>query len=334
MKSHFECKQASSSLSMSKHELAKMQLKDHCTPKYEDELCKGCLKGQQIPSPHSNLQITNIGNVHCKTEDGSTHNKENDNMSPRLTAWDREVQNLQDSELQEDSGYFSPMLNRQSVYESEQHGDLIICESPIGFSLESQDLLQIEKKSLQPVLCFEEVVCSTLKKSAKRNSKVCRNIVDTVKKTFPLHNLIGRRMGLDRLDILGELFQRSFRHLLAKILRHFGDKDLINVARVSKTWKKIIEKDRWAFQMYSTALRSDLEARPSCVAMREHVLRRKNLASIQKAASPVPGSSKKATKAPNHLKEEIAPRSRHAEFTEARLALMCWFTTYVSTCSN
>ncbi|XP_030051368.1 F-box only protein 5 [Microcaecilia unicolor] len=316
MKSHFECKQASSSLSPSKHEAAKIQLKDHCTPKYEDEFCKSCLKGQQIQSLHSNLQITNIENVHSKTEDRSIHNKENEDMSPKLTDWDHEVQHLKCSELQEDSGYFSPQLNRESIYVSEQHSDLIICESPTGFSLESQALSQIEKESLLPVLCFEEVVCSTLKKSSKRNPKVYCNIIDKVilKKKFP--HLIGKRMGLDRLDILGELFQRSFIHLLAKILRHLSDRDLINFARVSKTWKKIIEKDRWAFQMYSTALRSDLEARPSSVGTKEYVLRRTALASIQKAAVPVPGSSKKSTKTSNHLKEDIAPRSRHAEFTE------------------
>ncbi|XP_029452424.1 F-box only protein 5 isoform X2 [Rhinatrema bivittatum] len=316
MKSHFDCKRANSSLSHSKYEPAKTQLKDACTPKYEDEWCGGCLKEQQTPSPHGDLQITNLENVYCTAEEGPSHNKENENVSSRLI--DHEVQDLECSELQEDSGY-SSLLHNQSIFVTEQQSDTILCNTPTHFPLESQTPLQNVNKNLLPALSFEEVVCSTLKKNAKRNQKMDWDFVDRVisQRNFGLQNLIGRGMGLDRLDILGELFQRSIRHLLAKILRHLSERDLINVARVSKTWKKIIETDHWAFQMYSTAVNSDLEARLSShIARREYVLCRTALASIQKAATSASGSSKKATrsKASNQL-------SRYAEFTEAAKTL-------------
>lgn len=88
--------------------------------------------------------------------------------------------------------------------------------------------VQLSKKTLLPVLYYEEMVCSTLKKSGKRNLKSWTALDKAVfEENFELHNLIGKKMGVDRIDILAELFRKNLKHILASILKHLGEMDLI-----------------------------------------------------------------------------------------------------------
>ena len=85
------------------------------------------------------------------------------------------------------------------------------------------------QKNLLPALHFEKVVCSTLKKNCKRNPKIdWEKLKEFISSgNFRLQNIIGRKMGLECVDILSELFRRGLKHLLANILTQLSEMDLI-----------------------------------------------------------------------------------------------------------
>ncbi|KFQ34360.1 F-box only protein 5, partial [Mesitornis unicolor] len=245
------------------------------------------------------------------------HNKENKQVTQRFDESIYEMEALENNKFNEDSGY-SSMLSHQYA-EPIDHEDSIplagnLCDTPKHCLMKDQNHAQFSKKTLLPVTHYEEMICSTLKKSGKRNLKSWA-VVDRIvfRGKFELGNLIGRKMGLDRIDILAELFQKNLKHVLANILRHLGEIDLINFARVSTKWQKILQEDKWIFQMYSKAVRnlSNSTKAPEHAATREYVLYRTALASIQKATPPnnlnKKGTRSKASK--NH--------SRLVEFSEA-----------------
>ncbi|XP_069776518.1 F-box only protein 43 [Narcine bancroftii] len=59
-----------------------------------------------------------------------------------------------------------------------------------------------------------------------------------------LCRLIGRKMGLEKVDILKELLNRNLMHVLTIILCCLTVEDICRVWKVSKVWKKIIKQDQ------------------------------------------------------------------------------------------
>ncbi|XP_075452617.1 F-box only protein 5 [Ascaphus truei] len=289
--------------------------------KYEQEPCKGCAKSGEGQPSESSLNTLAQKHVNVLTEDRPVYNKEN--LLQRLG--ESEANDVECSGLQ-DSGY-SSILHSDSP---DQEEDSIVsgepvCDTPQQLSKQNQRHFQAPSTNLLPVLRFEEVVCSTLKKTAKRSPKVDWDVVDEVvsQGCFGLENLIGKSMGLERLDILGELFQRDFKHLLTKILRHLSEIDLINVVSVSTTWRKILQRDRWAYHIYNTAPKElgDNEAKLTVhAATRDVPLCRVPLSTVQKVASASCSIVKKKLSKQNN-KIGGASRSRHTEFNEVAQTL-------------
>ncbi|XP_032002039.1 F-box only protein 5 isoform X3 [Hylobates moloch] len=253
MKCDFNCNHVHSGLKLVKpDDIGRLV---SCTPAYLEGSCKDCIKDYErlscIGSPIVSPRI-----VELETESKPLHNKENQHVQQTLNSTN-EIEALETSRLYEDSGYSS--FSQQSGLSEHEEGSLL--EENFSDSLQSC-LLQIQSpdqfpnKNLLPVLHFEKVVCSTLKKNAKRNPKVDREMLKEIiaRGNFRLQNIIGRKMGLECVDILSELFRRGLRHLLATILAQLSDMDLINVSKVSTTWKKILEDDKGAFQLYSKAI--------------------------------------------------------------------------------
>lgn len=157
---------------------------------------------------------------------GPDNNKENQRVQKLLNS-SSEIEELEASRLYEDSGYSS------FTHQSEQEDGILILENFRNSTqprlLQSQSPDQYPNKHLLPVLHFERVVCSTLKKNSKRNPKVDREMLKEViaSGNFRLQNIIGKKMGLEHLDILTELSRRGFKHLLANILTKLSGMDLI-----------------------------------------------------------------------------------------------------------
>uniref|UniRef100_A0A452QW60 F-box protein 5 n=1 Tax=Ursus americanus TaxID=9643 RepID=A0A452QW60_URSAM len=223
-----------------------------------------CLEGSYKDCIKDYVRLSDIGSpivspkiVELETENENKpfHNKENQHVQQILNR-SNEIEELETSGPYEDSGYSS--FSQQSGFNEHEEGSLPLdnfTDSPQS-CLQMQSPDQYPSKNLLPALHFAKVVCSTLKKNAKRNPKIdwekLKEFISS--ENFKLQNIIGRKMGLECVDILSELFRRGLRHLLANILTQLNDMDLINVSKVSTTWKKILEDDKGAFQLYNKAI--------------------------------------------------------------------------------
>ncbi|XP_035955297.2 F-box only protein 5 isoform X2 [Halichoerus grypus] len=218
---------------------------------YEDCI-KDYVRLSDIGSPVVSPRIVE---VETENENKPFHNKENQHVQQILNS-SNEIVELETSGPYEDSGYSS--FSQQSGFNEHEEGSLPLenfSDSPQS-CLQMQSPDQYPSKNLLPALHFAKMVCSTLKKNAKRNPKIdwekLKEFISS--ENFKLHNIIGRKMGLECVDILSELFRRGLRHLLANILTQLNDMDLINMSKVSTTWKKILEDDKGAFQLYNKAI--------------------------------------------------------------------------------
>ncbi|XP_037248726.1 F-box only protein 5 [Falco biarmicus] len=298
----------------------KTRLEESCPSNYEEGFCQSWdEEPQQILLSDSHHVATR--NLDLEDEGRPVHNKENKQVIQRLDEGIYETEALENSKFNEDSGYSSMLSNQYA--DAIEHEDSIplagnLCGTPKHCLMKNQNQAQFSKKTLLPVIHYEEMICSTLKKSGKRNLKSWAAVDRIVfRGNVELCNLIGKKMGLDKIDFLAELFKKNLKHILANILKHLGEMDLINFAKVSTTWRKILQEDKWSLEIYNRAMEnlSNGTKASEQAATREYVLYRTALSSIQKAAPPnnltKKGTRSKASK--NH--------SRLMEFSEAAKTL-------------
>ncbi|XP_022609291.1 F-box only protein 43 [Seriola dumerili] len=110
--------------------------------------------------------------------------------------------------------------------------------------------------SLTPALQLVHAMCQqkayvfagqspSLKEQLKSTAELAKTPV-TFRTTMPLAGLIGRKMGLGKMDILTELKKRSLRHILAVILSHLTSEGIYRCGRVCKSWNEIIQHNKQA----------------------------------------------------------------------------------------
>ncbi|XP_012499050.1 PREDICTED: F-box only protein 43 [Propithecus coquereli] len=105
-----------------------------------------------------------------------------------------------------------------------------------------------------------------------------------------LAGLIGKKMGLEKLDILTELKYRNLQHILAMVLDSLTAESLCSVWKVSRNWREIVVQDKRANRrrkFYITQLKTDSEGAVLNVedaATRLHLLNRSALRSVQAQA--------------------------------------------------
>ncbi|EDL03567.1 F-box only protein 5 [Mus musculus] len=248
-------------------------------------------------------------------------NKENQRVQNTLDS-SNETEELEASRLYEDSGY-------SSFTQSDRDDGILILEnfrnSPQARLLPSQSPDQHPNKTLLPVLHFERVVCSTLKKNGKRNPKVDREMLKEViaSGNFRLQNIIGKKMGLEHLDILAELSRRGFVHLLANILTKLSGMDLVNLSKVSRIWKKILENNKGAFQLYSKTMQRVIESSKLSLhaTTRGYVVGRAALTCVQKSSTWAPPKKDVQIKSSSQRGQRVSTYSRHNEFVEVAKTL-------------
>lgn len=230
MKRDFDCASLSPGFAPLKCAVEKARLEKSCLLNYKEGFCKSCAEEHQ--------KILLSDSYHAATrnpdlEDGGRpiHNKENSQVTQRLDEGICEMEAMESSKFNEDSGY-SSMLSTHYA-DAIEHEDSLplagnLCGTPKHCLMKNQNQEQFSKKTLLPVIHYEEVICSTLKKTGKRNLKSWAAVDRIVSRgRFELCNLIGKKMGLDRIDILAELFQKNLKHILGNILRHLSEMDLV-----------------------------------------------------------------------------------------------------------
>ncbi|NXS61166.1 FBX5 protein, partial [Brachypteracias leptosomus] len=320
MKCDFDCMSLRAGFAPLKSTVEKTRLEESCPLNYEESFCKSCAEEhQKIFLSDSHPAATR--NSDLEDEGRPIHNKENKQVAQRIDEGIYEMEALENSKSNEDSGYSSLLSNQYA--DAIEHEDSIplagnLCDTPKHCLMKNQNEAQLSKKTLLPVIHYEEMVCSTLKKSGKRSLKSWAALDRIVfRGKVELCNLIGKKMGLDRIDILAELFQKNLKHILGNILRHLSEMDLINLAKVNTTWQKILQEDKWIFQMYGKAVKNVFKGTKASehAATRESVPCRAALASIQKA-TPALTLKKRCTRS-----KASKNHSRLMEFSEAAKTL-------------
>ncbi|XP_067844360.1 F-box only protein 5 [Heptranchias perlo] len=176
--------------------------------------------------------------------------------------------------LSQDSGYLSS-LNGSSLSNSPEGqpcdeeeakvgpaGVLHVHSVAGGSGLETKSAEPLEKSlrhpkwHLLPALQVGRAVCQRMGQAKGRvgvDQSMLREILP--EQSFNIGNLIGRKMGLEHVDVWKELLERGFPHLLIKLLNYLSGSDLRNCVKVSKTWRRIILQDKWASQVLKKASR-------------------------------------------------------------------------------
>ncbi|NXQ21186.1 FBX43 protein, partial [Peucedramus taeniatus] len=100
--------------------------------------------------------------------------------------------------------------------------------------------------SRTPALKIVHEIC--LQRQTLHQKQISENIDGT--EIFALDHvlpgLIGKKMGLEKLDILTELKDRNLKHVLAIVLDALTVESLCSIWKVSKSWREIIVQDRSA----------------------------------------------------------------------------------------
>ncbi|XP_041964280.1 F-box only protein 43 [Alosa sapidissima] len=115
----------------------------------------------------------------------------------------------------------------------------------------SASQLRLEDLSLTPAL---QVVHAMSKRSARMlpEQTSLEELLRSAEKDpqhvpkMPLAGLIGRKMGLGKMDIMAELKHRNLRHVLAMILSQLPSEDVYNFGQVSDVWDEIITQNKKA----------------------------------------------------------------------------------------
>ncbi|CAO2628597.1 F-box only protein 5 [Lemmus lemmus] len=301
----FNCDPDLSELEVVKPELSERQ--GPYSPVCAEPSCKDCFRNQE--------RVAFIDSPILGHDD---NNKENQRVQKILNSTS-EIEALETSLLYDDSGYAS------FTHQSDHEDGILMLEnfrnSTEPCLLPSQSPDQYPNKHLLPALHLERMVCSTLKKNSKRNPKLDREMLKEViaSGNFRLQNIIGKKMGLEHLDILTELSRRGFKHLLANILTKLSGMDLINLSKVSRIWKKIVESDKGASQLYSRAMQRVLQETSKLslhTSTRGYVVSRAALTSVQKSSTLAPPKKDAQAKFPRQRDQKGSAYSRYSEFLE------------------
>ncbi|NXL51168.1 FBX43 protein, partial [Podilymbus podiceps] len=131
-------------------------------------------------------------------------------------------------------------LTKERNFVNEDHA-LVLEEQTSGdLAVSHRDL------SRTPALKIVHEIC--LQRQRSDQNQISENIDGT--EIFALENalagLIGKKMGLEKLDILTELKYRNLKHVLAIVLDALTVENLCSIWKVSKNWREIIVQDKSA----------------------------------------------------------------------------------------
>ncbi|XP_028281035.1 F-box only protein 43 [Parambassis ranga] len=175
-------------------------------------------------------------------------------------------------------------------------------DTPCGTNSANPDLTPLRKTSgdlsLTPALQLVHAMCQhkaqmfsgqspSLKEQLKSTAALAKTPV-MFSTTMPLAGLIGRKMGLGKVDILTELKKRNLRHILGTILGYLNSDSVYRCGQVCKSWNQIIEQDKRAnlrrrdhLSKKEASVELDSAARVPDVENRDHQLKRSALKLVQ-----------------------------------------------------
>ncbi|NWQ96544.1 FBX43 protein, partial [Burhinus bistriatus] len=184
------------------------------------EFFQKCKEGSKIlDSKRKTRKLEQVRKLSTLREQGSQSETEDHHSSPSTSAC---------------------MLTEERNFASEDHA-LVLEEQPSGDLVVSHRDL-----SRTPALKIVHEIC--LQRQRSDENQISQNIDGT--EIFALEHvlagLIGKKMGLEKLDILTELKYRNLTHVLAIVLDALTVESLCSIWKVSKNWREIIVQDKSA----------------------------------------------------------------------------------------
>ncbi|XP_078073278.1 F-box only protein 43 [Mustelus asterias] len=169
----------------------------------------------------------------CKKSRSLERSKRLSTLGERGSQSEAEDENREAVLLRSDCNLEPPTKENELVFEDE------CCEESLKF----KDLSQTPALQLVQEMCMRKrkrlgnITVQDPSQSEEKSSN----------ESMPLLcRLIGRKMGLDKVDILKELLNRNLTHILSLILCHLTVEGLCRTRKVSKVWKKIVKQDQAA----------------------------------------------------------------------------------------
>ncbi|NWV39742.1 FBX43 protein, partial [Grantiella picta] len=200
----------------------------------------------------------------------------------------RELGSQSETEDNHGSPTSTHILTKERNFVSEDH-ELVLKEKPSGdLAVSHGDL------SKTPALKIVHEIC--LQRQRSHQKQISENIDGT--EVFALDHvlpgLIGKKMGLEKLDILTELKDRNLKHVLAIVLDALTVESLCSIWKVSNSWREIIVQDRSADKrrkLYTKQLKEEAREyllKAEDAATRLNILNRSALRPVQaQARTPV-----------------------------------------------
>ncbi|XP_069813435.1 F-box only protein 43 [Dendropsophus ebraccatus] len=197
------------------------------------------------------------------------------------------------SEVEEDSKEAHIL---SSSYKSKMSRSSVTEESEFSFDSTNNSLLRVEDLTGTPALrVVREMVLRSTRKRAQQatmqellGSLDCSDVSDD-----GLTRLIGRKMGLEQIDILSELKYRNLKHIISFIFKLLNVESICSIWKVSKEWREMVIQNKDAYQrrkIYLKKLRDETEEglifSSEDAATRLNLLNRSALKSVQAQARP------------------------------------------------
>lgn len=185
-----------------------------------------------------------------------------------------------------------------SSYKSKVTRNSVTEESEFSFDDSTNNsLLKVEDLTGTPALrVVREILVRSTRKRAQQatmqellGSLDCSDVSED-----ELTRLIGRKMGLEKIDVLSELKYRNLKHIIAFIFKVLNVESICSIWKVSKEWQEMVIQDKDAFQrrkLFLKKLRADTEQgwmfSSQDAATRLNLLNRSALKSVQAQAKSV-----------------------------------------------
>ncbi|XP_025066518.1 F-box only protein 43 [Alligator sinensis] len=247
-----------------------------------------------------------------KTEDSLSHQEgsfqelfQNHKETPKILDINRKLRKLDQFRR------LSTLQERGSHSETEEDNDITLNnseyelkiretvnkESGLVFDEENSGNLFVKLGDLSrtPALQVVQEICIQRQKRSSQQNECLENAYGAEMSVldYILAGLIGKKMGLEKLDILTELKYRDLKHVLAIVLEALTVENLCSIWKVSKNWREIVVQDKNAYQRRKLYIKQQKAEAGGCLLNVEDAATRFNILS-RSALRPVQAQAKTA----------------------------------------
>ncbi|XP_010891080.1 F-box only protein 43 [Esox lucius] len=137
----------------------------------------------------------------------------------------------------------NPVAEEQPLHVLSKEDEVFLDGTPLKTATDKLEDLFLTP-ALQMVCAFSQRTSKMLLEQTSLEELLKASEQDALRTTMPLAGLIGRKMGMGKVDIFSELDKRNLRHILVMVLNHLAPEDIYRVGLVSNSWNEIISQNK------------------------------------------------------------------------------------------